>query len=264
MKENKIAVIGLSGESIFLNVDHFHKLGETVHADSLKTECGGKGYNQAIALKKFGADVTYLSSIGKDIYGDKCEKYLIDNGVKPIMVKKDLPTALATILTDKNSENQVTVYSGATVALNKKDIEKVEIKDEPSDEVCDKCGAQMVYRMGRFGRFLACPNFPECRNTKPILTYIDAPCPKCGGKIVQKRGKNRMIFYSCEQYPTCDFSSWDIPQTETCPTCGAMLYRKKGKDYVFCHNKECGYRRDVEPLTAESAQSGLLTGEEDA
>lgn len=122
----KIFVIGLSGESIFLNVDHFHKLGETVHADSLKTECGGKGYNQAIALKKFGADVTYLSSIGKDIYGDKCEKYLIDNGVKPIMVKKDLPTALATILTDKNSENQVTVYSGATVALNKKDIEKVE------------------------------------------------------------------------------------------------------------------------------------------
>ena len=77
----KVFVIGLSGESIFLNVDHFHKLGETIHAESLETECGGKGYNQAVALKKFGADVTYLSSIGKDVYGDKCEKYLMDNGV---------------------------------------------------------------------------------------------------------------------------------------------------------------------------------------
>ena len=122
----KVFVIGLSGESIFLNVDHFHKLGETIHAESLETECGGKGYNQAVALKKFGADVTYLSSIGKDVYGDKCEKYLMDNGVKPIMIRKNLPTALATILTDKNSENQVTVYSGATVELSGKDVEEVE------------------------------------------------------------------------------------------------------------------------------------------
>lgn len=122
----KIFVVGLSGESIFLKVDHFHKLGETIHAQTLETECGGKGYNQAVALKKFGADVTYLSSIGKDVYGGKCEKYLMDNGVKPIMIRKNLPTALATILTDKNSENQVTVYSGATVELSGKDVEEVE------------------------------------------------------------------------------------------------------------------------------------------
>lgn len=129
----KVFVIGLSGESIFLNVDHFHKLGETIHAESLETECGGKGYNQAVALKKFGADVTYLSSIGKDVYGDKCEKYLMDNGVKTIMIRKNLPTALATILTDKNSENQVTVYSGATVELSGKDVEEVEEKIKECD-----------------------------------------------------------------------------------------------------------------------------------
>ena len=72
-----------------------------------------------------------------------------------------------------------------------------------------------------------------------------------------------MIFYSCEQYPTCDFSSWDIPQTEKCPDCGSMLYRKKGKDYVFCHNKDCGYKRDVEPMTAGQTETPELPENEE-
>ena len=78
------------------------------------------------------------------------------------------------------------------------EIEKVEIKDEPSDVICDKCGAQMVYRVGRYGKFLACPNFPECRNTKPILNYIDTLCPQCGGRLLEKTSRKNRKFYGCE------------------------------------------------------------------
>ena len=84
-------------------------------------------------------------------------------------------------------------------------IEKVEIADEVSDVPCDQCGAMMVYKMGRFGRFLACPNFPECRNTKPILNYIDAPCPKCGGRLLEKVSRKNRKFYGCERYPGVRF-----------------------------------------------------------
>ncbi len=108
---------------------------------------------------------------------------------------------------------------------------------------CDKCGADMVLRNGRFGAFYACVNYPKCRNTKPkVSTSIEAKCPKCGGDIVAKRGKNRSQFYSCSNYPECDFSSWDFPMNEKCPECGEMLYKKKGKDTVFC--KACKYQRD--------------------
>ena len=88
------------------------------------------------------------------------------------------------------------------------EIEKVEIKDEVSDVVCDKCGAMMVYKFGRFGRFLACPNFPECRNTKAIQVEIAAPCPVCGGKLLEKTSRKGRKFYGCERYPDCDFVSW--------------------------------------------------------
>ena len=132
------------------------------------------------------------------------------------------------------------------------DTSKADAQFETTDMTCELCGKPVVIRPGKFGAFYACEDYPTCKFTKPILRDIGVPCPKCGGKIVQKRGKNRMIFYSCEQYPTCDFSSWDIPQTETCPTCGNMLFRKKGKDYIFCHNKDCGYKREVEPMEAET------------
>lgn len=123
---SKVFVIGLSGESIFLKVNHFHKPGETLHADSLNSECGGKGYNQAVALKKFGSNVSYLSSVGKDLYGDKCEKYLLEKGINAFMIKKDTPTALATILTNDLGDNQVTVFTGATNLLDEEDVLKVE------------------------------------------------------------------------------------------------------------------------------------------
>ncbi len=127
------------------------------------------------------------------------------------------------------------------------DTTKIEEKFEPTDMKCELCGSAMVLRPGKYGAFYACEHYPECKFTKPILRDIGVPCPKCGGKIIQKRGKNRMTFYSCEHYPECDFSSWDIPQNEHCPTCGDLLYRKKGKNFIFCHNKECGFKRECTP-----------------
>ena len=122
-----------------------------------------------------------------------------------------------------------------------------EKKYEKTDMVCEKCGAEMVLRTGRFGSFYACINYPTCKNTKQIHKDIGVPCPLCGGKIVVKRSKNKNVFYSCENYPTCGFSSWDLPLNETCPQCGQMLFRKKGKSQLICHNESCGYKKDTEP-----------------
>ena len=105
----------------------------------------------------------------------------------------------------------------------------MEVKDEVSDVPCDKCGAMMVYKMGRFGRFLACPNFPDCRNTKPIVTYIDAPCPKCGARLMEKTSKKNRKFYGCEHYPECDFVSWEKPVAGKCPQCGSYMVEKRSQ-----------------------------------
>ena len=129
-------------------------------------------------------------------------------------------------------------------------IEKVEIKDEPSDVICDKCGAQMVYRMGRFGKFLACPRFPECRNTKPILNYIEAKCPKCGGRLLEKTSRKNRKFYGCENYPECDFISWEMPVNERCEKCGSYMTLKrsrKGEEWHLCSNETCRHRVEVTP-----------------
>ena len=128
------------------------------------------------------------------------------------------------------------------------EIEKVEIKDEVSDVVCDKCGAMMVYKFGRFGRFLACPNFPDCRNTKPILNYIAAPCPKCGARLMEKTSKKNRKFYGCERYPECNFVSWEMPVTDKCPQCGGYMVEKrsrKGEVWHLCANETCRCRVEV-------------------
>ncbi|MBR6185514.1 MAG: type I DNA topoisomerase [Clostridia bacterium] len=127
-------------------------------------------------------------------------------------------------------------------------IEKVEIKDEPSDEICDKCGAQMVYRVGRYGKFLACPNFPDCRNTKPILTYIDASCPLCGGRLLEKNSRKNRKFYGCENYPECNFVSWEMPVNERCEKCGSYMTLKrsrKGEVWHLCSNEKCRHKVEV-------------------
>ena len=136
----------------------------------------------------------------------------------------------------------------STLAVAEKEIEKVEVKDDVSDVPCDKCGTMMVYKMGKYGRFLACPNFPECRNTMPILKYIDAPCPQCGARLLEKTSRKNRRFYGCEKYPECDFISWDKPAGEKCPKCGQYMIEKKnnrGETIHLCTNESCRYKTTV-------------------
>ena len=133
----------------------------------------------------------------------------------------------------------------ATLEKAEAEIEKIEIKDEVSDVVCDKCGAMMVYKLGRFGRFLACPNFPDCRNTKAIQVEIEAPCPQCGGKLLEKTSRKGRKFYGCERYPECEFVSWEMPVCQKCPKCGGyMVFKRgrKGENYHVCANENCRER----------------------
>ena len=128
-------------------------------------------------------------------------------------------------------------------------IEKVEINDELSDEPCDKCGALMVYKMGRFGRFLACPNFPDCRNTKPILNYIEAPCPACGARLMEKTSRKNRKFFGCERYPECEFVSWEKPVVDKCPQCGGYMVEKRGRKgelWHLCANETCHCRVEIQ------------------
>ncbi len=112
-------------------------------------------------------------------------------------------------------------------------IGHIEVEDEVSDIKCDKCGRLMVFKMGRFGRFLACPGFPECKNTKAIVKGTGIPCPKCGGEVIEKKSKRGKLFYGCMAYPKCDFTSWDKPTTDKCEKCGSVLY-EKGKNKKYC------------------------------
>lgn len=122
-------------------------------------------------------------------------------------------------------------------------IEKVVIPDEVSDIKCEKCGSMMVYKMGRFGKFLACPNFPNCRNTKAIVEKTDVKCPLCGGEIIKRKSKKGKVFYGCEKYPECSFVSWDKPVKEKCPKCGGLMVHKTGHGGGFdaCIAEGCGY-----------------------
>lgn len=123
-----------------------------------------------------------------------------------------------------------------------KELAKITIEDKVTDIKCDKCDRFMVIKQGRFGDFLACPGYPECKNTKPLLKELEVPCPKCGGKIVQRRSKKGRTFYGCNEYPQCDFVSWDEPTEKKCPVCDSFMViksnKKRGKFYQ-CSNKEC-------------------------
>lgn len=138
-------------------------------------------------------------------------------------------------------------YGPFAETLKKADeaIGKVKIADEESDVICEKCGRKMVYKMGRFGKFLACPGFPECRNAKPIVVETGVDCPKCGKKILEKKSKTGKTYYGCEDNPKCDFMSWDAPvKGEKCPECGSILVKKKGRNAaVVCVNPECNYKK---------------------
>ena len=133
-------------------------------------------------------------------------------------------------------------------AENTAEAEKKQPDTVVTDMVCDKCGAPMVLRNGRYGSFYACSAYPTCKFTKPKTRDIGVACPKCSAKVIMKTGRNKTVFYSCERYPECDFSSWDMPTEEKCPACGQPLFRKKGKALLVCHDKNCGYSRETEPV----------------
>lgn len=129
------------------------------------------------------------------------------------------------------------------LAIADEEIEKMEIPDEPTGEMCELCGKPMLKKMGRFGAFAACSGYPECKNTKPIVVKVGVPCPKCGKDILQKKGKKGRIFYGCSAYPECDQIFWNKPTTQRCPKCNSVLLEKKNKNSNFvCSNPECGYK----------------------
>ena len=128
-------------------------------------------------------------------------------------------------------------------------IGKVKVADEVSEEVCEHCGKNMVIKLGRFGKFLACPGFPECRNTKPLLEPTGVACPKCEGEMVLRRSKKGRKFYGCSKYPDCQFVTWDTPTNEKCPHCGFMMVEKnsRGKEkQLLCANEECPTKGNTE------------------
>jgi len=127
-------------------------------------------------------------------------------------------------------------------------VGKIEIQDEVSDVICELCGRNMVYKQGRFGKFLACPGFPQCRNTKAIVESTGIGCPKCSGELIVRKTKKGRKFYGCNRYPECDFVSWDEPVKEKCPECDSLMvkkFTKKGIEYK-CINEACGYMKKEE------------------
>lgn len=127
------------------------------------------------------------------------------------------------------------------------EMKEIEIEDEVSDELCEKCGRHMVYKIGRFGKFLACSGFPECRNTKPIIKEIGVTCPKCKeGHVVERRSKKGRVFYGCNRYPECDFVSWDKPSMKPCPECQSMMIEKRSKQGIKLNCTACDHSEMVE------------------
>ena len=130
-------------------------------------------------------------------------------------------------------------------------IERVRLDDEVSEVECEHCGRKMVYKYGRYGRFLACPGYPECKNIKSITKELDVDCPQCGGKIVERRSKKGRRFYGCDNYPDCTFTSWYPPAKTTCPECGSFCVVKSSKrqgEMIVCSQKGCGYKVSQDAL----------------
>ena len=149
----------------------------------------------------------------------------------------------------------------------------LKVPDEVSDEICPKCGRNLVYKSGRFGRFLACPGFPECDFTKPIVVEMPGKCPKCGGRILKRTSKKGYTYYACENSANCGFMTWDVPTKDLCPECGKTMFKLSGKGQrkPFCINEECpnfvpedkrGYRRRAKKDSGEQADGSAKKDDE--
>ena len=131
---------------------------------------------------------------------------------------------------------------------NMKD-QKIKVPDEETEEICEECGRNMVIKSGRYGKFLACPGFPDCKNTKRIVKDTGGVCPKCSSRMLVRHSKKGRVYYGCEKNPACDFMTWNEPTTEKCPTCGSSLFKKGGKSgMLLCEKEGCEYTR---PVSAE-------------
>lgn len=129
----------------------------------------------------------------------------------------------------------------------------MKVPDEETDVVCELCGRKMVIKHGRYGKFLACPGFPECRNTKKLVQETPGLCPVCGKKVIAKKTKTGRTFYGCSGYPDCKFMTWDTPLEETCPKCGSTLFHATGKmKRVHCLKEGCGFQKAA-PAKKESS-----------
>ncbi len=122
---------------------------------------------------------------------------------------------------------------------------KIKLKEDETDIPCEKCGRMMVVKTGRFGKFLACPGYPDCKNTKPLVVETTATCPVCGGKVIQKKSKRGYTFFGCDNYPECNFMTWDKPTDEKCPQCGKSLFKGKG-GMLKCLDEKCGFEKKAE------------------
>ncbi len=142
---------------------------------------------------------------------------------------------------------------------------RIKVPDEVSDEVCEICGSRMVVKIGRFGRFLACPGFPDCKNTKAIVEKMPGRCPKCGSTMLKRKSKKGYVYYACERGAECGFMTWDVPTANDCPSCGQTMFKRSGKGQMkpFCINEECpnflpedkrGYKRRMPKATTETVE----------
>ncbi len=159
---------------------------------------------------------------------------------------------------EEGKENYIAVlhdfYGDFEKTLDKAKAEmqgvKIELEEDKTDIPCDKCGAMMVIKIGRYGKFLACPNYPACKNAKPLIQETGATCPKCGSKLVEKRSRKGHAFFGCESWPKCDFATWDKPTEEKCPNCGKSLFKQRG-GMVACLAEGCGYSKKASKKKAK-------------
>ncbi len=206
---------------------------------------------------------------------------IIDRAYVERSQKQMVPTALGTVITDLMSEQFGNIVNTDFSANMEKSLDKIEdgkadwqktldkfykefdktykkakvelegkrlkVPEEETDVVCELCGRKMVIKTGRYGKFLACPGFPQCRNTKKIVVETPGVCPRCGGKVVQRRSQKGRIFYACEKGRDCGFMTWNEPTDKKCPQCGGTLFRRGGKNaQLLCEKEGCGYSESVE------------------
>ena len=215
--------------------------------------------NMETDIDKIAAGEDTFEAVMVEFYGDFA-KTLEKAQAKIAENKVELPVEESDIICDKCGKRMI-IKSGRlgkfaacpgypecknTKPLAKDGTSAAPEKEEPekTDIKCPECGGEVVIRKSRYGKFYACLAFPKCKYTKAIKEEIGVKCPKCSGELVRSFGRNKSVFYNCENYPKCDFSVWDLPTGEKCPECGALMLEKKGKKLHYCMNEACGYKEE--------------------